>query len=353
MLILAIDTTGFSSSIALVENGKRVLFHKVNSSFVPNKNWRDFPYLLPARHQKFLISSLERLSRERRINWENIDAIAVSATSGIYNCILVGLSIAQILAYCYKKPLIKVDHILAHIYSAWLERDPDSFRFPILVFSASGSYSDFSLLKNVNHCQLLCDTIPQQFEKGAKIFIGIGKVFYQIGKKLEIIVPIDKDIEGALNKLINVMSQGDPHRFNFANYYKGSLFNLDFTDFMKDIGKIIKKEKNKREKLNEQVKKDIAASFQESITEILANKIIRLAEMKKINEIHITGGISENKYLKRKLNRKIKEKELSFILRYPVKKEYRLDNAAMIGALAYYQQKHNIKFINFKPNITY
>jgi len=123
---------------------------------------------------------------------------------------------------------------------------------------------------------------------------------------------------------------------------------LNFFDFLNSIDRFIKKQK----KLSPKIINDIAASFQESITEILAQKIFKLAQMKKVKEIHIAGGISENTYLESKLKKRIKEKKLSFVLRYPIKKEYRLDNAAMIGALAYYQEKYKIKFKNFKPNIT-
>jgi len=79
---------------------------------------------------------------------------------------------------------------------------------------------------------------------------------------------------------------------------------------------------------------------------------MELAKIKKAKEIHIAGGISENKYLEKKLKGKIGKENFPFVLRYPIKKEYRLDNAAMIGALAYYQQKYKIKFANFWPQVT-
>ena len=342
MLILSIDTTGFSSSIALVKNGKNVLLNKISSGFTPEKKWQDFPYLLPVHHQKFLIDNL------KKINWRKIDAIAVSANSGIYNCILVGLSIAETLAYCYKKPLIKVDHILAHLYSTWLERNPNDFQFPILIFSASGSHSDFSLLRDIKRCEIIYDTVPRQNTGKVEIFIGIGKLFYRIGKRLGLITPDDSGV----NKLIKAAFQGNPYKFNFIKYYQGPLLDLDFSNFMKSIDRFLKKEEKKSPRLSAQFIRDVAASFQESITEILADKIIKLSKIKKAKEIHMAGGISENKYLEKKLKGKIRKEKLSFVLRYPVKREYRLDNAAMIGALAYYQQKHNIKFVNFKPNIT-
>ncbi len=349
MLFLAIDTTGFSASIAVVKDGHEVLFNKIGSGFVPNKNWGgEFPYILPLRHQRFLMNNLDKIFKRSGVNWMNIDVIAVSANSGIYNCILVGLAVAETLAHCYKKPLLKVDHILAHIYSTWLEKDPRSFQFPILVFSASAIHSDFSLLINYKKCEVIYGTVPEQIRERVKEFIGIGKVFYKIGKRLGVITPSDEGV----SKLIKVASQGNPHKFNFIKYYHGPLLDLDFSDFMESIDSFVKKEEQKSSNLSAKFIRDMAASFQESITEILAFKIIKLAEIKKAKEIHVVGGISMNKCLENKLKEKIRKEKLPFRLRYPVKKEYRLDNAAMIGALAYYQQKYKIKFKNFKPSIT-
>ena len=342
MLILAIDTTGFSASFALVKDGKEVLFNKIDQfGFTIGKQWKDVPYFLPPCHQKSLMKFL------KDAKWNNIDAIAVSAYSGIYNCILVGLSVAKTLSCCYKKPMIRVDHTLAHVYSTWLEKRPENFQFPILVFSASGSHSSFSLLKTVCDCKIIYDAVPQQNWKGVRTFIGIGKVFDLVGRRLELIRPIDSKI----GKLMKAMALGDPQRFDFNGYYRGDLLDLDFSGFMKSIDNFLKKEE-KKAKLSNKLINDVAASFQESITKILIDKIIRLAEMKKAKEIHVVGGISENKYLEKRLKQRIKKEKLPFILRYPVKKQYRLDNAAMIGCLAYYQQKYKIKFKNFKPNIT-
>jgi len=337
MLILSIDTTGFSSSIALVKNGNEVVFNRISSGFVPGKNWWDYPYLLPQFHQKFLLNNL------KEINWKEIDAIAVSAKSGIFNCIVAGTSIAQTLGEIYQKPVIEIDHLLAHFYSTWLERNPNDFNFPVLIFSASGSHSDFALVRNKGRCEIIAGAVPKQDRGGVKTFLGIGKVFYQFGKNIGLI-PSD---DAGVSKLITATSKGNPNKFDFTKYYRGKLLDLDFSDFINSIEKEIKKKRKTPQLLN-----DMAASFQESITEILSDKIIKLAQKEQTNEIHIAGGISENKYLKNKLKDKIKEEKLPFVLRYPTKKQYRLDNAAMIGALAYYQKRYRIEFINFEPNVT-
>ena len=343
MLILAIDTTGFTASISLVKDGRKVLFLKNSSGFLPTKKWEEFVYILPSHHQKFLLNNIEKTLKKYKIKWNNIDAISVSALSGIYTCILVGKAIVYTLGKVYKKPVIEVDHILAHNYSTWLEEKPEKFQFPILVFSASGSHSDFFLIRDISRSQSICHKVAVKDFGGVQTFIGIGKVFRFIGKSLGTTRPTDKTV--SIKRTIKAMDKGNPFKFDFTKYYRGK---LNFFDFLNSIDRFIKKQK----KLSPKIINDIAASFQESITEILAQKIFKLAQMKKVKEIHIAGGISENTYLESKLKKRIKEKKLSFVLRYPIKKEYRLDNAAMIGALAYYQEKYKIKFKNFKPNIT-
>ncbi len=340
MLILAIDTTGFSASIALVKNGSEVLFNKNSSGYIPIKKWEEFPYLLPDHHRKFLL---------KNIKWRNVDAIAVSAKSGIYNCILVGKTIAYTLAKIHNKPVIEVDHILAHNYSTWLEREPRKFNFPILVFSASGSHSDFSLLNNINKFQSFGSEIEKVNWGGVKTFIGVGKVFREAGKKLGLIRPHDKSPKISINRLVKAMDSGDKSFFDFKSFYEGDLFDLNFSSFIDKIDDLLKKEIRQKKRLSKKFINDVAASFQESVNEILSDKIIKLAREKKAKEIHVAGGVSENKNLKKKLKEKTGK---DFLLHYPVKKEYRLDNAAMIGCLAFYQEKYKIKFKNFKPNIT-
>jgi len=332
MKILAIDTTGFSASIALVKDGNEVIFNKIKSGFKP-ANWWKFPYLLPSFHQEFILENI------KGINWKEIDAIAVSANSGIYTCILAGTSIAKTLSKVYQKPLIEVDHLLAHIYSNFIENDLRDSGYPILVFSASGSHGDFALIKNKKECEIIYGAVPKEKKEGIEIFIGLGKIFYQIGRELGIITPKDEGV----SKLMKAASLGNPDKFDFTKYYKGKLLDLNFLDFMESIKKFLKKKKLFQKDIN-----DISASFQNSVMEIVANKIIILAKRNKVKEIHLTGGISNDFCLQKIMEEKAKE----YVLRYPKKKEYRLDNAAMIGSLACYQRKYKIKFKNFEPNVT-
>jgi len=351
MLILAIDTTGSTASISLVKDGRKVLFLKNSSGFLPTIKWEDFVCILPDHHREFLLNNIEEQLKKYKVSWKQIDAIAVSALSGIYTAILTGKSITQTFAKIYNKPLIEVDHILAHNYSTWLEHDPKKLQFPILVFSASGSHSDFFLIKNIKSSESICSKVGIKDFGGVQTFIGIGKIFWFFSKSLGTFKPTDKKPSIFMERTLRAMSQGNPFKYDFIPYYKGELLDLNFSEFLEKVDQFIRQQKKKR-RLSPKNLNDIAASFQESITEILARKMFKLAQMKKAKEIHVAGGISENTYLEGKLKQKIKDEKLPFVLRYPTKKEYRLDNAAMIGALAYYQKKYKIKFKNFEPNIT-
>ncbi len=416
MLILAIDTTGLFSSLSLVENGNKVLYLKRQSVAVPGKNWRDFPYVLPQKHKKFILSEVGNCFKTCRISWQDIDAIAVSAGSGIYSCVVAGEAIASTWSEIFKKPLIRVDHILAHIYSTWLENDIERFNFPILVFSASGSHSDFSLIKSRSEMRILFNETPEEQDGVLTYFIGVGKYFYRMANMLlpekekadwKNIFPyinkgnhskydmtgyyynaddlyketIDKELHNitdaiykkaekmnmndfsnnktiatALSCLYSARERKDKARgialkFSISNeggqQGRSLLFNFDFSDLMYGLEKIKQDLATDKGSLTNNDIADLSASFQHSVSELLINKILLLIKLFKVKEVHIAGGISANEYLEKRLRKKVKTK-----VRYPQKLNFKYDNAAMIGCLAYYQKFNRIKFKNFKPKIT-
>jgi N6-L-threonylcarbamoyladenine synthase len=348
MKILAIDTVGYGASVAITENN-RVLFSKTASfpvSFPLSGGLDDVLNDLPQLHQKSILNLVEDSFKKTKLDWEDIGAVAASAYSGIYHCVLAGLATASALSHFHRKSFLIADHLLAHAYSCWIERNSQEFRFPILVFSASGSHSGFYLITGLDECKVIYDRVPKETVGNTETFIGIGKLFDKIGRRLNI-----TSSESDIKKVLVIMSKGNSHKYDFVSGYSGGLFDFDFSELMLMVDKLIWRQE-RESKINPRFIGDIAASFQESLCEILSRKIIEIAGIIRVREVHICGGISNNDYLRKKLKRKIAKEKLSFNLCYPLKKEYGLDNAAMIGALAHYQQKYKIKFVNFKPQIT-
>ena len=347
-LILSVDTTSLNTSCALTR-GLDVIAVKRRCEFFP-KAWNDHLDFLPSQHQKFLISDIFYLLNRKKIDLSQIDLIAVSSKSGVRNCLLVGKTIAHAISVICRKPLFETDHILAHLYSCFIGRKYEDMKFPILVFSASGSHNEFALIENSKHCRILFDDIPPLWEDNRDVLsLGIGNIFSRIKNQLGM-ADRRPGFRMTMGTLMKMMSEGNPHKFDFKKFYQGEILDLNFFNFLKSVFSFY--DKNVKNTKNQKLIKDYAASIQESLTEILAEKILYLAKEHKAKEIHITGGISCNNYLENKLKNKIKQCRDEIILRYPLRMVYRLDNAAMIGVLAYLQKRYGIKFTNFKPNVT-
>lgn len=347
-LILSVDTTSLNTSCALTR-GLDVIAVKNRCEFLP-KTWNDHLDFLPYQHQKFLIGDILRLLKRKKIDLSQIDMVSVSSKSGVKNCLLVGKTVAHAISTICAKPLFETDHILAHLYSCFMSRKYEDMKFPILVFSASGSHNEFALMENSNRCKILFDDAPPLWEdNGDVVSLGIGNIFSRIKNQLGMADrrPGFRITMGALMKM---MSEGNPHKFDFKKFYQGEIMDLNFLNFLKSIFSFY--DENVKNTKNQTLIKDYAASVQESLTEILAEKILYLAKEHKAKEIHVTGGISCNNYFEEKLKKKIKQSGSGIVLRYPLKMVYRLDNAAMIGALTHLQKRYKIKFIDYKPNIT-
>ncbi|MFA6988467.1 MAG: carbamoyltransferase N-terminal domain-containing protein [Candidatus Gastranaerophilaceae bacterium] len=340
MKILAIDTTGFTTSISIVDNGRRVILLKNKCCFIKNRLWRDFVVELPIRHKENLL----KIVKSQKINFNELDFLALSSKSGISNCLVIGEIFTYLLAQIYKKEVLGVDHILAHVYSCFLERDFQKIKYPILVFSASGSHSDIALIKNVNECEILTNEIKHINKDGVDVLVGIGKIFDHFSRRIGISTPFDFSVE----KLDKICFLGDQNRYRFRKYYNGALTDMNFSGFLEKIMRFYEKNKKIKQKtfLN-----DVAASFQKTIIDIIVEKIIFLADKHSVAEIHLAGGVSCNGYLRTTIRRVLKDR-IKTVCRFPKKKVYSLDNAAMVACLAYYQKKYNIKFKNFKPAIT-
>lgn len=344
MKIFGIDTTGFSSSLAVVENGNNVLLNYINPGYKINKEWKDLALELPRCHFNFLWTSIEKNLKKEKIKFEDMDAIAFSGGSGISNCVRIGDCFAHAYSKKHSLPLINVDHILAHLYSTWIDKDVKSFIFPILSFSSSGSHNNLALISSLEFSRALESEVQKEQNGNFNFFVGIGKYFYRISNLAEMQSSDEKENHWKRFQLLS--KKGNPKKYNFKKFHKKQL-SFDLSDFFDEVKNFIENKKS----ISTEMQSDIAASFQDAIAEIISDKLLFLAKTLKVKELHFSGGISMNEYIEKIVRKKFKESMPNLIVRYP-KKEYRLDNAAMIASLAYYQKKYKIKFQGFEAIIT-
>ena len=323
MKILGIETSCDESACSIVEDGCLVLANTVASQIdIHTKTGGVVPEIAAREHVINMLPVLDECILQSGLEWDNIDAIAVTKGPGLISSLIIGTETASVISYVKNKPLIAVQHIVGHVYSNWLEADPAP-DFPILVLTVSGGHNELLLMREHNRFELLGETIDdaagEAFDKVSRI-LGLG---YPGGPKIAV---------AALN--------GDPNSFNFPRSMLGK-DSLDFsfsglkTAVLNEFKDFISKNNIKDDfELPEKFRSDLAASFQRAVNDALSKKVMRaFNKYPFVKEIHLAGGVSANLELRQLINDNLPE---GIIFRHPVSIKYCTDNAAMIAGAGYF-----------------
>jgi len=335
MKVLGIDTILHDACAAVIENGHKVLSNEVKHTIMSSDCLLDMPIL----HLKELGLLIKNALKKANCQMKGISLIAVNNFGSLFSNVAIGVSAANVLSRLYDIPLVDVHHQEGHFFSNWLERDQKEFQFPIIVLSSSGGHSSIVLILNhhLKFKEIWRIEGMKEKKKNKPNFRGIGALYGFVANNLGLGGPIDS---GSL--ISKTAKKGNPDCFNFSNCRQSSKIpNLDFTKLEKSIAKVITKEKRKSKVLSSRFIADLAASFEKTISQIIIDNLVNLAKKYKVKEIHLVGGISANNNLRNKLCQQAKLD--GFITRWPKKKEYSTDNAAMIANLGYWKYQLNPK----------
>lgn len=350
MKILGIETSCDETAAAVVEDGQKVLSNVIASQVkLHAQTGGVVPEVAAREHVIKILPVIEAALRKN-----TIDAIAVTQGPGLISSLLVGTNTATVLTRVLNKPLIPVNHIEGHIYANWLERD--DIQFPIMVLTVSGGHNELILMREHGIFEevgtTLDDAAGEAFDKVARL-LGLG---YPGGP--------------AISK---IAEKGDPTRFKLPRAWLKPSFDFSFSGLKTAV---IRELEKVRGKITDQFRWDLAASFQEAVTEVLAEKLVvaatattneiphahtrggkdwvswapiplsggdaslqnrNAAAGRLVREMHLAGGVSANNALREKTKEKLIERKLSISFRYPKKMEFCTDNAAMIAAAAYFK----------------
>jgi len=311
MLILAIETSCDETSIAVIKDGREVLSNIISSQIEIHKEFGGVvPEIASRHHIKNISAILTEALEEAEVTMEEIDYIAVTYAPGLIGALLVGISFAKGLAYSYKKPLIPVHHIKGHIYANFIEND---IKLPAITLVVSGGHTNIVHIdENHNFTNLggtLDDAVGESYDKVARV-LGLG---YPGGPVID-----------------RISKEGNE---NFVNFKEAKVdgYNFSFSGIKTAVINFVNQKRMKEEQFNE---KDLVASFQKSVVDVLVKKTIKAAIEKSCKTILLAGGVAANSSLRE--NMKKESIKYGIELHYP-KLVYCTDNAAMIGAAAYYK----------------
>jgi len=337
MKVLGIDTILHDVCAAVVENN-RVLSNEVKSQSMTVA--KDSLLDLVTAHIKEVGEILKKALDKSNFLLKDISLIAVNNSGSLFSNVLIGVVTANTLAQMYDIPIVEVDHQEAHIFSNWIGRNSENFNFPILVFSASGGHNLIALVtKNNFRFKVISKTKGiDKKNQSSPSFLGLGALFSDVVCYLRLSDSQERK-KGDGQFISTLARKGNANRFNF---YSGQFHfkkDLDFSKLKQKTLRTIRKEKKGKGSFSLRFIYDLAASFESSLSKMIADYLGWLAKEKKTKEIHLVGGVSANWKIRKELKKK--GKKINTVIRYPKRKSFCTDNGAMIANLGYLKFKQN------------
>ncbi|MEN2006807.1 MULTISPECIES: tRNA (adenosine(37)-N6)-threonylcarbamoyltransferase complex transferase subunit TsaD [Staphylococcus] len=316
-LILAIETSCDETSVSVIKNGNSILSNIVLSQIESHKRFGGVvPEVASRHHVEGITTTIEEALTTANISMNDIDAIAVTQGPGLIGALLIGINAAKALAFAYDKPLIPVHHIAGHIYANHLE---EPLTFPLIALIVSGGHTELVYMKSHMHFEVIGETRDD----------AVGEAYDKVARTIDLPYPggpqIDKLAQYGKDTYVfpRVWLEKESYDFSFSGL-KSSVIN---------------KLHNLRQKNEEVVKEDVATSFQNSVVDVLSTKAINACKAYKVNRLIVAGGVASNKGLRYRLQQLCEDNNIHLSIPSP---KLCTDNAAMIGAAAYYYYQSGI-----------
>jgi len=314
MLVLGIETSCDETAAAVVADGSKVLSSVVSSQVDVHASFGGIvPELASRAHTLNIIPVVDEALREAGKGLDDIDLVAVTMGPGLIGALLVGVSAAKSLAYSAGKPLVGVNHIEGHLSAIFLEDDTVEFPFVLLIVSGGHTH-----LYRVSDC-CAYEKLGQTRDDAA------GEAYDKVAKLLGLGYPGGPIIDG-----LSRQGDGTKHKFPRARLGKDS---LDFSfSGLKTAVMLRVKELGGVGAIDEQEMKDLCASFQEAVVDVLVEKTVEAVRKAGVKRIVVGGGVAANGALRVGLADACGEAGISLHMSSP---DYCTDNAAMIAAAGY------------------
>jgi N6-L-threonylcarbamoyladenine synthase len=312
--ILAIETSCDETAAAVLENGRVLLSSTVASQMDIHARYGGvYPEVASRQHVLSILPVIEQTLAAAHLTLENIDAVAATRGPGLAGSLVVGLNTAKGIALGADLPLVGVNHLEGHIYSAWVYTCGDIPspvpQFPLMALLVSGGHTELNLMEgHLNYRRL-----------GATLDDAAGEAFDKVARLLGLPYPGGPSVQ-------KTAEQGDPTAFKFPRAWLEGTWNFSFSGLKTAVLKEVKKLDERHLPVA-----DLAASFQAAVVDVLFQKTMLAAREFGVREIIIGGGVSANKPLREAF---MAQKE------FPINIPHLslcTDNAAMVAAAGYYR----------------
>ncbi len=331
VITLAIESSCDETSVSILKNGRNVLTNIIASQIEQHQKFGGVvPEVASRKHIENINQVIDQALKEAEMSFEDITHVAVTYGPGLVGALLVGLSAAKAISFARGIPLNGVNHIEGHIYANFIEHK--ELEPPFISLIVSGGHTHLIYMKDYGEYEVLGRTRDD----------AAGEAFDKVARALGLNYPGGPEID----RLSNI---GNKQAISFpkASLEQGS-YDFSFSGLKSAVLNYLNSEKMKGNTINTA---DVAASFQQSVIEVLTEKTIACAKEKEVKTVVLAGGVAANSGLRKLLEEKCIESGLE--LKYPSIKLC-TDNAAMIGCVGYYDYIKGLKsdmHLNAVPNL--
>ena len=331
VLILAIESSCDETAAAVVKNGREVLSNVINTQIAIHTEYGGVvPEIASRKHIENINPVIKKALEDAGVTLDDIDAIGVTYGPGLVGALLVGVAEAKAIAFAKNKPLVGVHHIEGHISANYVENK--ELEPPFVALVVSGGHTHFVKVNDYGEYEIVGrtrdDAAGEAFDKVARA-IGLG---YPGGPK------IDK-----------LAKEGNPDAIEFPRaHVDDAPYDFSFSGIKSAVLNYINSANMQGKEINHA---DVAASFQKAVVDALVSRAVRLAKECGMDKLAIAGGVASNSALRAAVQEECAKNNIKFYSPSPV---LCTDNAAMIGAAAYYEYIKGVRHgydLNAVPNL--
>ena len=328
--ILAIESSCDETAAAVVRNGRTVLSNIISSQIDLHKLYGGVvPEIASRKHIEKSNQGIEEALCEADCSLDDIDAIGVTYGPGLVGALLVGVAEAKAIAYARNLPLIGVHHIEGHISANYIENK--ELEPPFLCLVVSGGHTHLVCVEGYGKYRILGKTKDD----------AAGEAFDKVARAIDLGYPGGPKID-------KLAKEGNPDAIDFPRAHVGdSVYDFSFSGVKSAVLNYINGCKMKQAEYN---RADIAASFQKAVTDVLVDHAMAGVENYGLKKLAIAGGVASNSALRAAMRKACEERDIEFYYPSPI---LCTDNAAMIGAAAFYDYQNGIRSgldLNAVPN---
>lgn len=306
-IILAIETSCDETAAAIIKNGTEILSNIVASQIESHKRFGGVvPEIASRHHVEQITIVIEEALQQANVDYEDIDAVAVTEGPGLVGALLIGVNAAKTIAFAHGIPLVGVHHIAGHIYANRLVKE---IQYPALSLVVSGGHTELVLLTEPGTFKVIGETRDD----------AAGEAYDKVARTLNLPYPGGPHID-------RLAHEGTPNIKLPRAWLDGS-YDFSFSGLKSAVINTLHNAEQRGEKIEPA---DLAASFQASVIDVVVTKAIAATKEYKVKQVLLAGGVAANKGLRAALAEAFTELPEVELVIPPI--NLCTDNAAMIGA---------------------